>query len=292
MSVIIDFVRWSSVPLQSKSSWPAIIGSTVCPTLRSVSAAPFRFLDVSHNELISLSGCPRCDELDCSCNHIATLEGCPASVHSLNCSYNLLPNLTGVPTNLAYLDCSHNKLQYLTDLPPFTDFTCVGNPLNPRYTSTVLRSGERVRKLNRWFLCNSYGYPTEFDEEKIFGPKCCCGGEEGEGEEGEGEGEEGDEDDGDDQEGDEDQVESSPASSSSRSSSPAPESEKTSAKVCPSPLTQPRSSSSTASIPELIDYESGEENYQENPLYRSKHQFDDAPSPTAAPEAGNGFVIA
>jgi len=63
--------------------------------------------------LISLEGCPPCEELYCSGNLLKDLKGCPGNVKKLRCSSNKLETLEGCPDSVEELDCYNNELTSL-----------------------------------------------------------------------------------------------------------------------------------------------------------------------------------
>ena len=77
-------------------------------------------LDVSHNHLTSLEGCPDVFELDCSYNMLQTLEGAPSTVVKLNARSNVLKDVYQCPQHIRWLDVAKNRIEHdsLQALPP------------------------------------------------------------------------------------------------------------------------------------------------------------------------------
>ena len=79
------------------------------------------YFDCSHNDLISLEGCPTEVKryFDCSYNRLGSLEGAPKEVGGhFDCSNNNLINLKGGPKKIDYsYICSDNNLQNLIGAP-------------------------------------------------------------------------------------------------------------------------------------------------------------------------------
>ena len=88
----------------------------------------------SHNELVSLRGCPRevGGKFDCSYNKLTTLEGSPEKVGGdFDCHNNNLRDLKGAPLKMKSFDCNYNELTSLEGAPVKVEgsFFCNNNVL-------------------------------------------------------------------------------------------------------------------------------------------------------------------
>ena len=91
---------------------------------------PYRFVNVSENELTSLEGLPEgIIGVYCYDNYLTSLEGLPKGVKYINCHTNYLTSLEGLPEGVLKVYCNNNKLTSLKGLPDSVDsLNCSDNP--------------------------------------------------------------------------------------------------------------------------------------------------------------------
>lgn len=93
------------------------------------------YFNISHNDLITLEGCPKkvIRDFDCSYNKITTLFGAPKSVGDFNCSNNeLKKDLSHGPKEVeGYYSCSNNRLTSIQGSPRSIHgfFNCANNSI-------------------------------------------------------------------------------------------------------------------------------------------------------------------